>query len=301
MDQRFAPVPVLENELLRELHAGGLRVTESWHQASSTIARHAHRWATVTILLDGSFEESYPFRRDLVCEAPAVHVRPPGEPHVDRLGAIGAHNLVLELDDRRLESVSRHSDLFEEVRHLQSSELNAITRRLRRELMIDDGATPLALEGLAMEILATASRSTSPPPARPAAWLKRVHDLLHDRFREPRLSLDELAGVAGVHPVYLARAFRASYDASPGEYLRRLRISWAAEQLRSTGRPLAAIAVEAGFADQSHFTRVFRAAYGAPPGAWRRSISTEPRSRPRAAGRAAGSIARPAGVRRRLP
>lgn len=273
MDQRFAPVPVLENELLQELRTGGLRITESWHKASSTIARHAHRRATLTILLDGSFEESYPFRRDLLCEAPAVHVRPPGAPHVDRLGDIGAHNLVLELDNRRLESVRRHSDLFEEIRHLESAELFAVTRRLRRELLIDDGATPLAIEGLVMEILATASRTTG-ASARSAAWLRRVRDLLHDRFREPRLSLDQLAEVAGVHPVHLARAFRASYGASPGEYLRQVRVDWAAEQLRSTSRPLADIAIEAGFADQSHFTRVFRAVHGAPPGAWRKRFGT---------------------------
>ncbi len=272
MDQRFAPVPVLENELLKELRVGGLRITESWHKASSTIPRHAHRWATVTMLLDGSFEESYPFRRDLMCEAPAVHVRPPGEPHVDRLGNIGAHNLVLELDDRRLESIRQHSDLFAEVRHLRSARLFALTRRFRHELSIDDDATPLALEGLAMEILATASRTTARTLTKPAAWLKRVRDLLHDRFHERRLSLDELAEVAGVHPVHLARAFRANYDASPGEYLRQLRVDWAAKELRSTGRPLADIAMDAGFADQSHFTRVFRAAYGAPPGAWRKAL-----------------------------
>ena len=274
MDQRFAPVPVLENELLKELHTSGLRVTESWHKASSTIGLHAHRRATVTILVDGSFEETYAMSRDVACVAPAVHVRPPGEPHVDHLGNIGAHNLVLELDDERLDSVRRHSVLFEEIRHLQSSELLAVTRRLRRELMIDDEATSLALEGLAMEILASASRGTGRSLTKPAAWLKRIHDLLHDCFLEPRVSLDEMADVAGVHPVHLARAFRANYGVSPGEYLRQLRVDWAAEELRATERPLAEIAVDAGFSDQSHFTRVFKAAYGIPPGAWRRAHSS---------------------------
>lgn len=277
MQKRFAPVPVLEDELLKELHVGGLRLTESWHKASSTIARHAHRWATVTILLDGSFEESYASHRDIACVAPAVHVRPPGEPHLDRLGTVGAHNLVIELEDERLESVRRHSTLFDEIRHLRSATLHAVARRVRRELLIDDDASSLALEGLAMEILATSCRDTQRPSSQPATWLRRVHDLLHDRFRESQLGLDELATVAGIHPVHLARTFRAAYGASPGEYLRQLRVDWAAETLRTTARPMAEIAVEAGFADQSHFSRVFRATYGQPPGAWRRSHSSASR------------------------
>ena len=94
--------------------------------------------------------------------------------------------------------------------------------------------------------------------------------MLHDRFREERFTLDEMALEADVHPVHLARAFRSTYGASPGEYLRQLRVDWAADQLRETSRSLAEIALEAGFSDQSHFTRVFRATYGLPPGAWRR-------------------------------
>ncbi|MEM7585697.1 MAG: AraC family transcriptional regulator [Acidobacteriota bacterium] len=272
MERGYAPVPVREHELLQELQVGsGLRVTEARHRPSSRIERHAHRRATLTILIEGSFDESYSWRRDMACEAPTVHVRPPGEPHRDRFGTRGAHNLVLEIGTARLESVRRYSCLFDEVRHVQSAETHSVARRLRRELLIDDDASDLAIEGLSMEMLATASRSHQRDARRPAPWLVRVHDLLHDRFREPRLALDELATVAGVHPVHLARSFRAAYRASPGEYLRQLRVDWAADALTTTERPLAEIASEAGFADQSHFTRVFRAAYGMPPGAWRRA------------------------------
>ena len=106
MEPCYAPVPVREHELIKVLDARGLRITEAWHRGHSTIARHAHRQATLTLLVDGSFVESYAYRRDMECVAPAIHVRPPGEPHLDKLGTIGAHNLVLELDDERFEDVS---------------------------------------------------------------------------------------------------------------------------------------------------------------------------------------------------
>ena len=269
MDPRFAPVPVRKHELMKELDTRGLRITESWHRASSTIARHAHRQATLTVLVDGSFEESYAYRRDMECVAPAIHVRPPGEPHLDRLGTIGAHNLVLELDDTRFEDVSRHSALFDQVQEVRSAELHEISKRLQRELKIDDAASALALEGLTMEMLATASRQEHRGLDRPSTWLLRVRDRLHDDFQHG-LGLDELAREADVHPVHLARAFRAAFGASPGEYQRRLRLEWAAHQLTSTKRSIADIAIDAGFSDQSHLTRIFKAAYGQPPGAWRR-------------------------------
>lgn len=271
MTPHFAPVPVVATELRKEVTARDLRVTRSSHRAGRTIARHAHRQATVTLLVHGSFDESYPYRRDIACTAPAVHVRPPGEPHRDRMGTAGAINLVLEIDDPRFDEVRRHSRLFDEVRHLRSERLLEIARRLDRELWIDDDASPLSIEGLALELVGTASRCTRPTARQRAPWLRRVYELVHDRFRERPLGLDALAEVAQVHPVHLARTFRSVYGRTPGELQRELRVDWAMHQLLATERSLAEIATAAGFSDQSHFSRVFKAFVGEPPGAWRRS------------------------------
>jgi AraC family transcriptional regulator len=75
-----------------------------------------------------------------------------------------------------------------------------------------------------------------------------------------------------VHPVYLARSFRERYGVSVGEYVRRLRLDWAAAQLSATETPVATVAAEAGFADQSHFTRAFKRHMGLTPGRYRRVV-----------------------------
>jgi AraC family transcriptional regulator len=72
--------------------------------------------------------------------------------------------------------------------------------------------------------------------------------------------------------VHLARAFRTRYGVSVGEYGRRLRLEWAAAEVARSDTPLALIAARAGFADQSHFTRVFKQHIGATPGAYRRVV-----------------------------
>jgi AraC family transcriptional regulator len=95
-----------------------------------------------------------------------------------------------------------------------------------------------------------------------------VEELLRDRLDGPP-SLGELGETVGVHPAYLARAFRAHYGFSVGEYSRRLRLAWAAEELSRGEAPLAEVAANAGFADQSHFTRVFKQHVGTTPARYR--------------------------------
>jgi AraC family transcriptional regulator len=83
--------------------------------------------------------------------------------------------------------------------------------------------------------------------------------------------LQQVATEAGVHPAHLARVFRRHHRCTIGSYLRRLRLDAACRQLVSGERPLADIALAAGFADQSHFSRLFRAATGVTPTHYRRS------------------------------
>jgi AraC family transcriptional regulator len=78
-----------------------------------------------------------------------------------------------------------------------------------------------------------------------------------------------LARTAGVHPAYLSRAFRRFFHCSPGEYARRIRLEWTAERLIRGNQPIAAVAMEAGFADQSHLTRCFKRFYHTTPRSFR--------------------------------
>jgi AraC family transcriptional regulator len=81
--------------------------------------------------------------------------------------------------------------------------------------------------------------------------------------------LSELAEAVGVHPIHLARTFRARHGVSVGEYGRRVRIEWAAAEIARGQTSLAAVATEAGFADQSHFTRLFKRYVGTTPARFR--------------------------------
>jgi len=81
--------------------------------------------------------------------------------------------------------------------------------------------------------------------------------------------MDDLADVAGVHPLHVAREFRRTFRYTVAGYLGVLRARRACEALATTDLPLSAIAQSASFLDQSHFTQVFRATIGMSPGAYR--------------------------------
>jgi AraC family transcriptional regulator len=151
---------------------------------------------------------------------------------------------------------------------LRSSSLSWLARRLAAELRASDTAAPLAAEGIALELFAAVRRETAPRLERPPAWLDEAAELLRARVGEC-VRLGELAAAIGVRPVQVARAFRAHYGVSVGEFGRRLRIEWAAVEIARGDRSLAEIAAEAGFADQSHFTRLFRRYVGTTPGRYR--------------------------------
>jgi len=78
-------------------------------------------------------------------------------------------------------------------------------------------------------------------------------------------TLTDMARVADVHPMHLARLFRKRFGYSMGEYVRRRRIAWACEQLSHDAGTISSIAADAGFADHAHFTRTFRRITGSTP------------------------------------
>ena len=89
------------------------------------------------------------------------------------------------------------------------------------------------------------------------------------------IGLDQLAMVTGVDRFRLTRAFKAAYGLAPHAYLVQLRLSKARRLLASGAQP-AAVAMELGFADQSHMGRWFVRAYGLTPAMYRKRCSNLP-------------------------
>jgi AraC family transcriptional regulator len=107
-----------------------------------------------------------------------------------------------------------------------------------------------------------------------APWQQRlVTQMVREKLFEG-ISVTELAEACGLSAGALVRGFKKSTGVSPHQWLLSCRIDLAIELMSVPDTSLAQIAFNAGFADQSHFSRVFTQKMGVTPGAWRRSLAT---------------------------
>lgn len=103
-----------------------------------------------------------------------------------------------------------------------------------------------------------------------AGWQERRAKELIAANLTGNITLADLATACELSIRHFTRAFRGSTGMSPHTWLLRLRIEKAKHFLKNSRSSLADIALDCGFADQSHLTRVFQRSVGVTPGAWRR-------------------------------
>jgi quercetin dioxygenase-like cupin family protein len=166
-----------------------LTVSRVVFPAAKRLGRHAHAQACTAVIVDGAVRKRFT-RDEHDAVAGALVTMPPEEPHADEFGTAGATIVVVEERVERAPATCRLD--WEAMR---------IACRIERELAAPDAYTPLAVEGLALELMAVAAR-----------------------------------------------------------------------QLGASDRPVVAIAADAGFADQSHFTRAFKERFGITPARYRAAV-----------------------------
>jgi AraC family transcriptional regulator len=88
------------------------------------------------------------------------------------------------------------------------------------------------------------------------------------------IHLADLAGECGLSVSHFTRAFRKSFGMSPYRWLLERRIDRAKSLLATGDLPLADIALQAGFSDQTTFTRAFGRIVGDSPARWRRAVTS---------------------------
>lgn len=143
----------------------------------------------------------------------------------------------------------------------------------RFALALDAGADAEAKTALflgALERLFACPRAVPIREGGPRAGRRAAHKaagILAERPAE-RIPLAQLARACGVSPCHLPRIFRETHAMTPRAYANQLRVELA-KRLLAQGRPIAQVAAEAGFADQSHLNRVFRRYAGATPREYR--------------------------------
>ncbi|MDX1420457.1 MAG: AraC family transcriptional regulator [Rubricoccaceae bacterium] len=227
---------------------------------------HAHDGAGLSVVLVGRVWERVG-RGEETAGPLSVVVKPAGAVHENRFGPEGARLLAFDFAPGFFDGFDGAPSRWR-WRHGDRDARRALP--LCHAARAEGGAGRALADALAL--LISPAEEASPRTESPPRWLRDVHDRLHDETADPP-AVSVLAAGAGVHRVTLARAFRRHYGCSVTGYLQRLRVRRAAAALATTDTPLAAVALDAGFADQPHLTRTFRNAMGVTPGAFRAALA----------------------------
>ena len=155
------------------------------------------------------------------------------------------------------------------MRHIGGALLQALRRPAEtNQLFID--YTMLAFTAHAARTYGGMQRRAQPARGGLAPWqTKRACERL-DSDLGGKLLLQQVAAEFDLSVSHFSRAFRISTGLPPHQWLLRQRVKAAKQLMTIRDLPLSEVAVSAGFADQSHFTRVFSVLVGVSPAAWRR-------------------------------
>lgn len=258
-------------EVVRKHQCSGLVLSELRHATGRKLPAHSHKLAYFCLLLQGDYSE-YLGRRTLEYRPATMMFHPSGLTHRDEIGGRGGHFLSIEMEPHWLERLGEYSTVPDTVVRVEEGSA-ALAVRLYREFQAFDVCSPLAIEGLVMTMLADLARARVKDERRMPEWLSRAVDLLHDEYRR-HLNITKVAAEVGVHPFHLSRVFRQFHQETIGEYVNKLRVQYACLKLANAETEIADVALGAGFADQSHLTRIFKRVTGMTPGAYRKILNS---------------------------
>jgi AraC family transcriptional regulator len=239
--------------------AGGFALHVTRHAAGTILRRHDHEAASLQVVLGGEFTE-VTGRRTHACSAGTMIFKPGGAHHADEYTS-AVQALLIEVPAGAAPGT--------ELLLRRDPAAVAIARRIAGGLTARPAGWELDVEEDVMALLA---RVEAPPRHRRSprpSWVDDAVDLARDGA-----SLAQVSACAGRHRTHVARVLRETLGVPIGAFVRTERLHASALWLRASSRPIAQVAVQCGFFDQSHFTRAFRALFGIAPSQYRRQAQT---------------------------
>lgn len=241
---------------------GRFRLTRTRYPPGFTTPWHAHEAAAFCLVIRGDYVERFR-QQDVEGQAAAVVFRPPRLEHVDIIGPMGASCFIVEPSLDWCTATDASHVISVKRAQVNRGPAEWYMRRAMREFDSTDSLSPIALEGLMLCVVATMTRAARPSTS-PRRWLGIIRERLDTMYAD-RITLSELATGVGVHPVHLAATFRRTFGVTVGEYVRQRRVECARRLLAQGTRRISEIALDLGFANPSHFSRVFSKHTGATP------------------------------------
>lgn len=241
-------------------------------------APHFHEAYCIWLNTNGAELYSHRGHTDIL-QPSSFGIVAPGEVHANRaVSNSGRQLMTFYVQDAEIQSLLRQMGATTEILFRSSfyhdPECFDLLVKLFKVLLTSQSI--LEKESTFLEVLGLLAhrhgliKAHAPATGRDETRISETIKLFRDRLGES-ITLSEVAEQFSCTPYHLIRSFKKQCGLSPHAYLLRLRLEKARE-LIGHGHRLVDVALETGFADQSHLNRHFKANYGITPGGFREQI-----------------------------
>lgn len=226
---------------------------------------HYDRFDRISIVLSGKVKEVIS-KKEHYASSTSFVIKPSGVLHSNKFGPTGSRMLSLLVHPDFIEQFELES-FFSQLRWIHTSKITAsVINSLMRLKENQDWISE------AIDLISLLSLHKVNDDAFPPLWLYRIRERINDEA-DSNLSVKDLAATENLHPVYMARVFRKFEGCGVKEYIHTVKMRQITEKLSDTKLPIVQIALDMGYADQSHMSRMFKNFVGVSPGSFRKMVS----------------------------
>lgn len=250
------------------IHLGGITLTDTVY-THDKVDWHYHENAYFTFILQGNVIEGN--KKEIYnCLEGSLLFHHWQEPHYNIKPEGFTRGFHVEIEKSWFDDLEFNPDNLQGSINIKDVDLKFLMYSIFKETKLDDGLASLSIQTSLLEALAKMLRNQTKSDKKPV-WVTEINTLLNDQFSE-NLTLEYLSKNLNIHPVHLSREFSRYFHSGLGEYIRKLRIQKSLELISRKNQDLTSIAIDCGFADQSHFTRSFKQINGISPSEYRKLL-----------------------------
>jgi len=253
----------------KTIHLDGITLTDTEYTLDR-VDWHYHENAYFTFILEGNVIEGN--KKEIYnCSAGSLLFHNWQEPHYNIKPDGFTRGFHIELEKGWFDNLEFNTTNLQGSINIAYPDLKFLMYRIFRETKMDDATTPLYIQTLLLETLAKMLRDNQTKSNKKPSWVADLNAILNDQFSEP-LTLEYLSGTLNIHPVHLSRDFSKYFNSGLGQYIRKLKVQRSLQLISQKKLDLTTIALDCGFADQSHFTRCFKEITGINPSQYRKIL-----------------------------
>ena len=244
-----------------KLHFEGLTITDTEY-THPYVDWHYHENAYFTFLLQGHMTEGNR-KETYECSPGTLLYHHWEDPHYNIKPDIFTRGFHIEISQEWFDSFDLQKNTIEGSFTIKNPSLKLLFYKIFKETKTNDLSFEASVHELLLQFFSQLTHQKTAIEKKPL-WVNQVDEILHESFTE-KVSLVNISKAVNIHPVHLSRDFQKYFHCNMGEYIRKLKISRSLEILNKNSTSLTDVALECGFADQSHFIKCFKENTGITP------------------------------------